>query len=370
MKKIGILTLYYKSQNYGGLLQAYALVKAIDKYCNVSAEQICYDAEKYYSIKHKLYVAYKRIYACCFSPEKNLYKKFKARRNACFDFAESIPHSKKVYDIKNIKETNNIYDIFIVGSDQVWRGYSDVFSLSFVKNNRIAYSVSTGGVVYDEATGNKYRKELSKYQDISVREHESIEMITQVSGKEVTCTVDPTLLLSKDDWDELVKDRLVTEDYVFCYFLGVDIRLRKLAELYAKENHLKIVCLPNMQGKYEKADLNFGDYRLYNISPADFISLIKYSSSVFTDSYHATVFSLLYDKLFFVFYRANSLSMSSRIRTLVELFECQNNYCDTDNKFTLDYLNSIQTQNNKKNMSKFKKSKVQSIEFLKKNLQN
>lgn len=154
---------------------------------------------------------------------------------------------------------------------------------------------------------------LSSFDAISVREHDLVAALSNLNkGRKLECVVDPTLLLSRDDWNEIVAERIIKEEYLFCYFLGADDRLREIANQYAKNHRLKIVTIPFANETFNGVDFIFANYRLFDAGPQEFISLIKHASCVFTDSFHATVFSLFYQRKFFAFERSASKGMSSR----------------------------------------------------------
>ena len=153
--------------------------------------------------------------------------------------------------------------------------------------------------------------------------------------------VDPTLLLTDEEWDEVVSGKLVDDNYLFCYFLGNDIRLRKLAKKYAKVNKLKIVSIPFANEIFNNVDFNFADIRFYDAGPSEFLSLIKYADCIFTVSFHATVFLLIYKREFFVFNRIEHIGMSSRLYSLAKMFECEERFCDSNKKFSMQYLNGL-----------------------------
>ena len=96
-----------------------------------------------------------------------------------------------------------------------------------------------------------------------------------------------------------------------------------------------------MNGQKRKCDEKFGDVKLYDVSPGEFVSLIKYSDCVFTDSFHACVFSNIYEKNFFVFPRSGADKMSNRITSLISLFHNQERFCDSSEKQSMEYINSI-----------------------------
>lgn len=377
--KIGILTHYYNSINYGGNLQAYAICRVI-KNLGYDVEQVSYDRIK----NKKTSLSKIARKACGFLIRginekilrilnKDEYVKIKTRNNAISVFNKNaIPHSNIVYRENTISNANDDYDVFITGSDQVWHPFvaCPAYLLSFVDDNkyRFSYAASIATNSLNDMQKATYEKALKKYNDVSVREEDAIQLIDKICDVTPELVLDPTLLLSDKEWDEIVTTRKVEGDYLFCYFLGDSVNQRRLATEYAKEYGLKVVTLPYLAGKYRKCDKNFGDERLFDISPADFISLIKYARVVFTDSFHASVFSSIYKKQLFVFQRSGAKSMQSRIYTLSKMFGFSDHFCDSDDKECLEYIKSISDIDYDNSLDNFYDCKSSSTQFLISNL--
>jgi hypothetical protein len=328
--KVAIITHYYNSKNYGGNLQAYALCKALRK-MSVDAEQISFDR---YANRKKAKITFKKIIKnVLLIMSKFIYRdayKNIRLRNQCFDqFNRTIiPHSQTIYDSNNISECVDNYDIFITGSDQVWHpiAYCPEYGLEFVPSNKIKLSYAASLAV-NEITSeyqNVLKKCLADFRAISVRESSSIDLLKDIVKTEIYVSIDPVFLLSQNDWNEVCSDFSYRNPYVFCYFLGDNDNSRIVAEKYATEHNLKILTLPHLLGKYRKCDKNFGDEKLYDISPADFLALVKGAQIVFTDSFHAAVFSIIYEKEFVVFERDTigvSKDMKTRLTCLLDMFD-------------------------------------------------
>ena len=384
--KIGIITHYYNNHNYGGLLQAYALCHFLNSK-GYAAEQICYvtndqnDSQSDFNgqykrtrnkvqritLKNMLRLA-KNITLKIFSSIKN--RKWKKRYFLMESFQKSIPHSEQVYSKKTISSISNKYDCFITGSDQVWNTdwFVSTYFLDFVGDNekKISYAASIGKPKLNQEQNNIFKQYLSDYKAISVREKQACSLLEDATGRQdVKWVLDPTLLLEKDDWDLIASKRIIKEKYVFCFFLGEDTISRNKAMQYAKEKKLKIVNVPHLYNyKKTESDYHFGDYKLFYISPNDFISLIKYAECVFTNSYHASVFSCIYSKNFFVFNRLDEMKMSDRIDTLCELFGCMNHYCNDEKKNTIEYILKVSDIDYRSNSETFISMKQASKDFL------
>lgn len=365
--KVGIITHYYKSENYGGNLQAYALCRAI-KGLGYDVEQISFDRTKGNSLKTTIKAFIKKV----LNTELKNRSNFNKRRKAILSFNNGlIPHSS-VYNVKTIKKCADKYDAFVTGSDQVWhpRAVCDAYLLKFAPSNKIklSYAASVACNEIPEAQRARYKNALSDFTAISVREKEAIKALDGIAPNDIEVTLDPTLLLTKEQWQEIAEPSNINEDYLFCYFLGDDQNERTLAEEYAKKNSLEIVTLPHLLGTVRKCDKDFGDYKLYDVTPQRLISLINDAKCIFTDSFHATVFSLIFKKEHFIFQRSGHKSMSSRIYTLCNLFETQEHFCDTEEKAALSYIESVDRIDYTKEQEAYLKQRENSLAFLKSHL--
>ena len=342
MKKVGILTMYYRSENYGGILQAYALTEYLNKN-GFDAEQICYDrfSGSYISMLKRFLKVFLKSLHCYFKIREIPYLKTK---RILYDWAATnIKHSAIIFNSKNIKDSNKYYEIFIAGSDQIWTdAYSSDYLLDFVNsdNIKISYAASIGRASVSEPAKQRFKKSLMNYKKISIREFASAELIQNITGYKTNWCVDPTLLLSREEWDDICSNRLINDDYIFCYFLGNDSRIREIAKQTARSMNLKIVSIPFLQQQYNENDNFFGDYSLSSASPADFISLIKHAKFVMTDSFHACVFSNIYNKEYYVFDRVDHPEMKVRMYSYLELFNANSRFIEEDN-FNADYIISL-----------------------------
>ena len=184
-------------------------------------------------------------------------------------------------------------------------------------------------------------------------------MVKSLSNKKAELVCDPTLLLTKKEWEEIATPkRIIKDKYILCYFLGKNIEHRKFAERLKKETGYKIVSL-NHADEYVKYSDTYADITPYDIGPKEWINLIKYAEYVCTDSFHGTVFSLLFNKMFFNFRRhseKNKNSTNSRIDSLLKVAGVSKERILTgteDIKKVLKYKIDFKIVN--KNMNKFRK---------------
>ena len=351
MKKVGIVSCYFKN-NYGSMLQAYATKKILDNN-NIPNETINIDnnidfkkgKRKYYAsqlfnfkfikskfgmIKLKLDKKMVKDLGKNISIRDSKYKEFRKE----FNLSISCPDYKSLSEMADAK-----YSDVIVGSDQLWlpvNVVSDYYTLNWVPDNinKISYATSFGISKIPDKYTDEYKKFLSRINYLSVRE-ESGKKICDEYGISSKVVCDPTILLTKEEWEqEAVQERIIPDKYILCYFLGSNIEHRKFAEKLKEKTGYKIVSL-NHADEYVKYSDTFADITPYDIGPREWINLIKNAEYVCTDSFHGTVFSLLFNKTFFDFRRyseSNKMSTNSRIDSLLDLAGVDKNRILTGNE--------------------------------------
>nr|OTP14696.1 hypothetical protein A5888_002797 [Enterococcus sp. 9E7_DIV0242] len=219
------------------------------------------------------------------------------------------------------------YDYFIVGSDQVWNPQFQRFSkLDFVpyaeKKKRISYAASFGVSSISDVEKDMYIQGLNGMEEISVREENGASIVKSLTGKEVPVVLDPTFLLKKEEWGGLIDDYESDKKFLLTYFLGRPSEIeRKYINDYAEVNNLSVKHLNNS-----------GDLDTWTSGPKEFIQLFSQATTIFTDSFHACAFSLIFEKPFIVFDRHDHLnSMNSRIDTLLKTFNLNDRKFDANN---------------------------------------
>lgn len=343
MNKIGIITLYYKNDNYGGVAQAYALNKYLSN-LGLNSELITYKKEKNnlkLTTKNKsariiLKRARKKIINMILKEpiEKICNKKYEIelqkRKEKLENFRNNIKHSE-LYDIRNIRQIEGKYDYYVTGSDQTWNPgcVDDAFVFNFLNENDkiISYASSVAVEEFSENYKNFMTNALKKYNYISVREEKSKEKLQEITAKNIEWVVDPTMLIDKKEWNQLSNKRVIKEKYIFSYILGDSIKQRNKVKKFAKKMGLKLVTIPFIKNgcnfKYKIEDFKYGDYQMIDISFEDFLSLIKYAEYVITDSFHAVSFSYIFEKDFFVINRSSVISTNSRIESILKIFQLE-----------------------------------------------
>lgn len=301
-KKIGILT-FNNSNNYGAVLQAYATYKFLldngyeAKFINYQNDYECknnklFSYRKNLSLKKNIIIFVKNT---MFLSSYYSYKSFK-------NFIEKMPKTKKIKanEFEKIKE----FDVIVAGSDQIWNpsiygGEIDQnFLLNFETNARkISYASSLGSYKISGENAQIYYEALNKFHSVATREDFAVKELEKIGIRNVKKVCDPTMLLTGERWEELIKEsykKITDENYLVVYLMSqyeeYQEQIKKIADFY----NLKIVFVSfsNIKRKYV-------DYYAKGYSPFEFLSLIKNSNLVLTNSFHGTVFSLLFNKEFF-----------------------------------------------------------------------
>lgn len=350
MKKIGIVTLN-DNNNYGNRLQNYA-VQAFVKKLNCDVESIV-NIAGIKKIKYKI---------------KSLLKYFlKERYHNFILFNKNIRFSNiKIDNNQELKKStkrklNNKYDYFIVGSDQVWNPTLKRFStfelLPFADNKkRISFAASFAINELPEDKKWLFKQELNKFKHISVREDAGKKIVEDLIKKDdVEVIVDPTMLLTEEEWDLVSKKPKkidVPKKYILNYFLGeLSNERKKEIECIAKENNCKIINILDKNDPFFKT------------GPSEFLYLEKNAFLICTDSFHSSVFAILYNRPFVVFNREDkSVNMNSRLETLLSKFELNDRY------YTGKISKELLKVNYEFAYSKLEKEREKAYSFLKKAL--
>ncbi len=319
-KKVGIITWHY-FPNFGSALQAYALQTSIEK-LGCQAEIINYRDLKYGHYSFRIAIKEKIKYFLCNTlPQgalrRRFYEPFYAFRQKYFHMTQGTPEKKVL-----IKQSRK-KDVIICGSDQIWAPnvFNPVYMLDFVpeKVTKASYAASIGLNQIPDELCKTYTELLSSFQAVAVREKAGADLLQEKCKVQATVVLDPTLLIEQSHWEKLeAKQPLVHEDFVFCYFLNAKHTYREKVELYAKERNLKIVgCSAN------PADNSWIEKPTDKMGPQEFLWLVHHAKTVITDSYHGTIFSLLYHKDFITFERfasTDKICQNSRIYQLDDYF--------------------------------------------------
>lgn len=316
MGKIGIITLV-RVNNYGAELQAFATQHAL--------QLMGYDAEiidylYFINPRHKKTKGSAPSFATPFKlkviaalyPWLQRYKRLKqdktilrSRDNRFESFhKENTKFSKEYRTAESLAAAKMDYDVYIVGSDQVWNpnNYTslDPYFLKFVPQDkiRISYASSFGVSALPEHTRSYYQEALGSLNAVSVREENAVQLVEDVAGVNAQWVLDPTLLLTGEEWKKYGKDvEGLPDKYVLIYEVTPCAYVKQLAQKVAEELGCRVVRITCDASRQES------DEEVINImdaGPAEFVWLFNKASMVVTNSFHGTAFSLNMQKDFFV----------------------------------------------------------------------
>lgn len=337
IKKTAILTLYYHNYNYGGLLQAYALQKAITE-LGYQAEQISYKLESGYDGWNPVKASIKKPMAYLYHRAKygKWFEQYVVRQKKFEVFAETIPHTE-VVTAQTISKLSDQFDCFVCGSDQIWNpiGWQPTLLFDFLPDDkkRISYAAS---IARDNLTEDEYafmKPYLNKFSAISVREKNSADMLNQKFPKSnVQAVPDPVFLLEKNEWENLIpKCREKKEPYIFAYFLGENEGNCQKAIQYAADRKLKIRFAAYMDYTQAGWDKKHPELLATPMGVEEFLRNIANAELVLTDSFHAAAFSSILQTPFYALSRfkaQDKTSMNSRILNLVQELEIPERYTE------------------------------------------
>lgn len=320
--KVGIVTLI--GNNYGGMLQAYALNTVLKKEkCNV-------EVLNYNNLNRN---------------EKNIKNTIKKivylKRNRKFDEfrRKYIDMTDKIYDISEYK---NKYDVYIAGSDQIWNQQipweqRKYFFLNFVEGKkRVAYAASIGRNKIEEKEKKKISYLLEKFDDISIREKTGVSLYQPLISKKIENVLDPTLLLTRKEWDKIARNNQEkNNDYVFSYTLGASKDVIKKIDELSRLLKKRIIEI-SYKRNYKNEEKNVND-----AGPSEFVGLMKSSNYVLTNSFHGMVFAIIYGKQFLVFTRGN---MNSRIFDLLEILDLRDRVIDLEKDSDIEIEKKMNTK--------------------------
>lgn len=343
MKKIGIITII-GSINFGNRLQNYALQESIKKIGEFEVDTIKNSAPS----NHKKITLINILKLVKLATYGYFRENNSKRRKLFLEFDKNIKFNKKRY-FYGFGKYN--YDILVVGSDQVWNPLYRLSSFDlcdFDNNNakRISYAASLGVDKIPNNVDKEYvSNQLDKFSKISVREEKGKELLNEICDKKIDVVIDPTLLLSSEEWEKMSHKpkKLDHDKYILNYFLGnLSPDRVEAINKFAKDNNCKIINILDKNDDF------------YESGPSEFLYLVKNAYMIFTDSFHSSVFSFIFDRPFVIFEREqkNIGNMNSRIDTLLKKFELKdriyNNKEITEANYKHDYTKSFEILENEK----------------------
>ncbi len=334
--------------NYGSLLQAYALQYTLKElgFDNhiISDERIVYP-QKYNQVNSPISPLQKIRKSLGFWKRFLQYKSF---RNDYYTRLYFDNFRKKDLIVDNEYTSffvlGNKYDAYIAGSDQIWNPSKNIFKpfyyLDFTNRKKISYAPSLGTSVYPNEYKDVVKELLSSFSYISIREKKGEKLLSSFIEKDITTVLDPTLLLSKNEWNKIAAKTKQNKKYAIGYFLTYNKDYINWTIQDAKRKNIELLFFQINPHVYNYSN------NIVAAGPREFISYIKEAEFVYTDSFHATVFSILYEKDFLTFKRFKDGSendQNSRLANLFQLTNITDRFVDSDN---LSLVSSTQIDKN------------------------
>ncbi len=297
--RVGIITFHFVN-NFGGALQAYSLQRVVKEKCKVDVEIIDY-RNWFIRLTDRI-----RLLPITTNPFE-LISGFKTmgqragRRNRFGRFALKYSQlSRKYYSHFSLRRCPPGDDKYICGSDQIWNpfltaGVSYNYFLQFEKDpaNKIAYAPSFGSATINKRYHNKVRNYLGSIGHLSVREKSGQEFIKQLTGRDALRLIDPTFLLSKEEWSEVGAERTEKNPYILLYIMQRDEEVYEYARKIKEQMGLKLIEI----SRYGY-NPGFVDETLVDVGPMEFLALFRDAEYVCTNSYHGLAFSIIFEKQF------------------------------------------------------------------------
>lgn len=369
MDNVGVVT-FFKNNNYGSVLQCYALQQVLKQ---LGVQPVALNQQEI-GFEWKI----KRIgrILCLFIstiryPDrvKSVYKSIEESKRSCTELSDKTRYSFDIFIEKNITYKNQSfselkkakdYSFFISGSDQVW-GTSGYFLNPFMflrfaeKNKRYSYAASFGADECPVWFEKKLRKYISEYKKISVREQTGLDTVKSF-GLEARIDIDPTMLLEASEWRKISTNHEYSKT-IFAYFLNEpsDIAIEHINRIIERNNIEKVIASPYKFNNLERIHSRV-EYR--SISPDEFLGLIDSSEVVCTDSFHGAVFSIIFCKEFYSYYRkyTHNSPQNNRIETLLKHYMLQDQLIINSGVFSEPNYSQIE--------SLLQNDRIKAIEYL------
>lgn len=326
--------------NYGAELQAYATQEALRKqgYDAEIIDYLFYKNKGHKSTKAsrpKFKMPLKKHLAEWLYPKRARLKELLQRDKLVEVRAENFKkfhlantHFSKTYQsYDELLNAHLEYDVYIVGSDQVWNPgvYSslDPYFLKFAPKckRKLSYASSFGLSELPAHTHHYYHGALNGLDAISVREEQAVELVKQVSGKDALWVLDPTLLLNAEEWQKVTKlPQSMPQKFVLLYELTPCPYLKTLAKHIAVIKGAKVIRITKDANRVEPDD---DVINVMDAGPAEFLGLFRNAEFVVTNSFHGTAFSINFNRSFYVVTPAR-MKNNSRQQSILKLFGLSN----------------------------------------------
>lgn len=359
MKKIGIIT-YHFARNYGAVLQCYALQSFLE---HKGYEVVVFDYVSEKQFKNNDYIKHGNnlkaiIMNACLLP----FIKYRKTKNHRFDdfnklYLKLSPHLESIDELQQYIK-NNEFDYVISGSDQVFNPNIDDFEEAFLfpfetNAKKISYAASTGNATARDIE--RIITYINQFEKKSIREEQDIVKFPETMRKDISVVCDPVMLLDSAFWSKIVKKQQA-KPYLACYFLHKDLFGAEFAaaQKIANALHLEIRIV---NARFSSKSLKRNT--IFDAGPREFVELIANADYICTDSFHGTLFSLLFNKHFSCFDTKANIN-DSRRRNLLEGVNALEAYQYIEN--TVDPITDLDYMLINKNIEQIRNESIRFLE--------
>lgn len=314
MKNVALVT-FHTPLSIGAQLQAFALQEAI-----ISAGCNCQviNYEPHFSNPSR-----------CFSPSRRLYSGItdfvftRTIKRQCKRFSDWTSTHLRCTDpiatYSKLKDEAKKFDIFVCGSDQIWRmPFRPFYFLEFTPDSasRVAYAPSFGNINFDVSSKELIKKNLLRFNFISVRENDGAKFVSELLGREIPSVLDPTLLWSADYWRGYTADPggCLPKRFILVFSIQDTIACYRAARKISKRLGIPLVVVDAARRLMWHPFLK----NYFDVGPSEFLQLVDLSDFIVTSSFHGTAFAVNFNKPFLTICREGNENVNSRIMTLAD----------------------------------------------------
>lgn len=343
MKKVGIIT-FHNAINYGVHLQAFSLVHTIKELgyeahvVDYRKKRITTNVNDYFKLFYRQLIGIKSILK---NKIYNNNDSQKARRDKFLEFDSRFLNLTKHCD--NYQDVSNVvanYHALVCGSDQIWNPFHTYcnpiyFCQNIESSRRISYAASIGTDSIPTQNETKYKRMISEIPYKSVRESSAKKILDKLGFLDCKVVVDPTLLIPHNVWQNMTKDvqmRKMPSDFVVCYILGNQEIIDRVATYYKNTGTVVINISQHIRKQNEY---------VIDIYPGieEFLWLFEHAKAIYTDSYHGTMFSIIYRKCFLSFKRYDTdMNLNTRIDSFLEEIGLQDRFINVNESLEMPPL--------------------------------
>lgn len=365
-RKVGILT-FHRQLNYGAALQA---VATYHMFKSLGCEPYIIDYRHERTEESR-----KLIFRNC-QNEKRIIKKLKIILHNIYHYRTEHKRSKRFDEFiksnalltkpchsdEELRSVSCSMDILVTGSDLVWNWDIDtdmnpVFFLNFAhsfKGVKLSYASSMGTAFVPDKYKPLYKSYLQNFDFISLREKTALKLLQPLSEKEISCVLDPTLMVDAKDWHKMEIKVKTPAKYAFFYILEFTEEVKKIIEYVNFMTELPIVFF-TLRSHYGRRGMN-----MYEYGPGEFLYLLNNAEFIVTNSFHGTVFSILYNKNF---YTIPHSTRGSRMTDLAEKLKQEKRVVYTLDEFKKSF--SLQYETKDCNNENIESYRDESLKYLK-----